>query len=178
MFNSNEELNCYCNNFASLDSVEGAYPCVPPTLPPQHHKPSLRSAATSDNLIGFWDHAEWVCTAPESQATTRGRQSGHIPKSGETQPRPTAPGDLRESHNDSVSKEILPLLPPPCRAFDLILLLPFPPRSALFFSFFEILIKRKDSHDECEVTPWQQKEMSGASEPPSNLKGLTFSIEI
>lgn len=44
--------------------------------------------------------------------------------------------------------------------------------------FSEILIKRKDSHDECEVTPWQQKEMSGVSEPPSNLKGLTFSTEI
>lgn len=62
------------------------------------------------------------------------------------------PGDLRESHNDSVSKEILPLLPQPCRAFDLPLSsLPIPPLALLSFS--EILIKRKDRDDECNVVP-------------------------
>lgn len=92
--------------------------------------------------------------APGSHAATRGGQSWHIPKSGETQPRPAVPGDLRESHNDSVSKEILPLLPQPCRAFDLPLSPPSPPPlHSPLLCFSEILIKRKDRDDECEVIP-------------------------
>lgn len=95
------------------------------------------------------------CTLPPgSHAATGGAQSWHIPKSGEKQPRPAVPGDLRESHNDSVSKEILPLLPQPCRAFDLPLSSPPSPSPPLpLLCFSEILIKRKDRDDECEVAP-------------------------
>lgn len=103
IFNSNEKMSCCCCiNFESLFLMRSH------TLVffHQHHKTGLRSAATPDNLLDFRSHSEWMCTAPGSHATTRGGQSWHIPKSGETQPRPAVPGDLRESHNDSVSKEI------------------------------------------------------------------------
>ena len=66
------------------------------------------------------------------------------------------PGDLRESHNDSVSKEILPLLPQPCGAFDLPhSSSPSSPPALALLCFSEILIKRKDRYDECEVAPPQ-----------------------
>lgn len=60
-----------------------------------------------------------------------GGQSGHLAPSGETQPSPTAPGDLRVSLiMTQVQKKILPLLPQPHRAFDL------PPHPSSFFLFF------------------------------------------
>lgn len=61
MFNSNDKMNCYCGiNFASLIPMRlHTLVCFP-----QHHKPSLRSTATPDNLIGFRNHSEWVLRCP------------------------------------------------------------------------------------------------------------------
>lgn len=103
--------------------------------------------ATPDNLLGIGIHSEWEFAAPGSDDITRGGHSGHILKSRETQPRSTGPGDLHESHYDSLSKETLPLLLQPHGAFNLPSQLP--PFTLL--CFIETLIKRKDRHDECEV---------------------------
>lgn len=126
----------------------------------QHHKTSLRSTATQDNLLSFLNLSERARAAPGPMVLPEGGHSWHIPKSGETQPRSAVPGDLRESHNDSVSKEILPLLPQPCRAFDLALATspspprqPFPSLLSLCSVFQKILIKGKDGDDERGFAP-------------------------
>lgn len=150
IFNSNEKMSCYCCVNLRVCFRWGRVPLCFSTnitkpvlglLPPQIT--SLASESTQNE-----------CALPPVLCHYQRGTSWHIPKSGETQPRPDVPGDLRVSHNDSVSKEILPLLPQPRRAFDL------PLSSSLYPSsipslccFLEILIKRKDRDDECEVVP-------------------------
>lgn len=120
----------------------------------QHHKTSPRSAATPDNLIGFRKLSEWVCAAPGPMPLPEGDKADTSQSPGRHSRDPMCQGicvslimtlfqrrSCLSCHSYAgllISRSPLPSFPSPLPSL---------------CCFLEILIKRKDRDDECEVVP-------------------------
>lgn len=112
----------------------------------QHHKTSLRSTAIPDNLLGFRNHSEWVCVAPGPTPLPEGDKA-------DTSQSPERHSQTHCARGMCVSLIMTLFQRRSCLSCHSHagLLISCPPYSLLCFS--EILIKRKDRDDECEIAP-------------------------